>query len=64
MTVRGLAAMLSLFVLNGWIASRMLRIEWFPYFHSVEGSLLGLQRYIAAHWGELSWPGGSRCRRF
>lgn len=47
--------MLSLFVLNGWIAWRMLRIEWFPYFHSVEGSLIGLQRYIAAHWGDLSW---------
>jgi hypothetical protein len=44
-----------LFALNAWIAWRLFALENTPHFNSVEGSFIGLARYIAHHFGQFSW---------
>jgi hypothetical protein len=44
-----------LFALNAWIAWRLFALQNTPHFNSVEGSFIGLARYMARHFGQFSW---------
>lgn len=48
-------APLLLFALNAWIAWRLFALEQTPHFNSVEGSFIGLARYMSRHFGHFSW---------
>ncbi|HJZ98021.1 MAG TPA: hypothetical protein VKE70_16035 [Candidatus Solibacter sp.] len=50
-----LSAVVLLFVLNAWIAWRLFWVEYTPHFNSVEGSFIGLARYMSRHFGHFSW---------
>jgi len=44
-----------LFVLNLWIVGSLLTTEFLNQMSSIEGAYIGLARYIAANWPDLSW---------
>jgi hypothetical protein len=48
-------AFLSLAALNLSICWRLFRIEYASNFSSIEGSFIGLARYLSRHWGNFSW---------
>src|SRR5438477_321383 len=56
----GLAA-LFLFGLNAWIAWRLFWVEYTPNFGSIEGSFIGLARYISRHWDSFFWWPNGHC---
>jgi hypothetical protein len=45
----------TLAALNGWIAVSMFQTEYTPWMSSIEGSYIGISRWIQMHWTELSW---------
>lgn len=49
------SAVLSLLVLNAWIIARAFKTEWVPWMSSIEGSYIGLSRWIQGHWLDLGW---------
>lgn len=51
----GILLPLTLFVLNVWICSRVLRSEYFNQFPSIEGGMLSVERYIRMHWSWWDW---------
>ncbi len=53
--IRLLAASLFLFFLNWWIVRDLMWIEWLDQMGSIEGREIALARWVARHWGELSW---------
>jgi hypothetical protein len=48
-------AAILLFALNAWIAARLFALEQSPHFNSIEGSFIGLARYLSRHFGHFSW---------
>src|SRR5437762_6732684 len=44
-----------LFGLNAWIAWRLFWVEYTGNFGSIEGSFIGLTRYLSRHWDSISW---------
>ena len=50
-----LGAAFLLFALNAWIVWRLFLVEYTPHFNSVEGSFIGLARYMSRHFGHFSW---------
>jgi hypothetical protein len=48
-------AALLLFALNAWISWRLFWIEYTPAFSSIEGSFVGLARYLSRHGGDFWW---------
>jgi hypothetical protein len=48
-------APLFLFALNAWIVAPLFSLENTPHFNSIEGSFIGLARYLSAHFGHFSW---------
>ncbi len=42
-------------LLNLWIVHELLTIEFTDHMFSIEGSFIGLARYIGENWGDLTW---------
>jgi hypothetical protein len=49
------AAALALFAVNAWITIRLFRIPYTVQMGSIEAAYIGLARYVAGHFGQLSW---------
>jgi hypothetical protein len=46
---------LALFLLNLWIAGRLLTVEYLDQMGSIEGSRIALSRWMLENWRDLSW---------
>jgi len=46
---------LLLTALNLSICWRLFKVEFTNHFSSIEGSFIGIARYISRHWGDFSW---------
>ncbi|HEX8985562.1 MAG TPA: hypothetical protein VF767_09025, partial [Bryobacteraceae bacterium] len=44
-----------LLVLNLWFVKELLRAEFVAHMFSIEGAYIGLARYAAANWRDLTW---------
>ena len=49
------AAALSLFAVNAWITIWLFHTPYTVQMGSIEAAFIGLERYIAGHFGELHW---------
>jgi hypothetical protein len=48
-------AFLLLAALNLSVCWRLFKVEFTTNFNSIEGSFIGLARYLSRHWGDFSW---------
>ena len=48
-------AFLLLVALNLSVCWRLFKVEFTTNFSSIEGSFIGLARYLSRHWGDFSW---------
>ncbi len=46
---------LALLALNVWISARLFRTEFTPFRDSIEGSYMGLARWLKANWAHPGW---------
>ena len=46
---------LGLFALNAFITSRLFLVDYTRWMGSIEAAYVGLARYIARHWSDLTW---------
>jgi hypothetical protein len=49
------AAALALFALNAWITLRLFHTDYTRQMGSIEAAFIGLARYIAGHFSDLTW---------
>ena len=53
--LRTLACALALFALNAYLTLRLFHTDYTRQMGSIEAAYVGLARYVAKHFGELSW---------
>ncbi len=46
---------LALFLLNFYICHELFSVEYLRFMGSIEGAFIGISRYAAAHWNDLTW---------
>jgi hypothetical protein len=50
-----LYCILALLTLNVWLSARLFRTEFTPFMYSIEGSYVGLARWLAMNWAQPGW---------
>ena len=50
-----LATAAFLFSVNAYICNELFRIEYTPYWLSIEGAYISISRYILDHWHDFNW---------
>ena len=50
-----LYSILTLLALNVWLSARLFRTEFTPFMYSIEGSYVGLARWLKVNWAHPGW---------